>query len=256
MAIDMEQYEEISLDEAKKVMFNMLIEFDKICKKNNLTYWLTGGTMLGAIRHKGFIPWDDDIDLSMPRDDYERLRTIELPSNWFLQNKKTDSNFKQYWTKIRLDDSLYIENQELGRDIKYHQGIFLDIFPINFIDTKIFFLYPKIQHLIGGVLSNRRFYSKFLQRDLKLDAIRLLNLFHSKNNDVLIESLDTLDNNLKDVKKNDVFPLTQREFAGGYFPTPNNSHNFLTRFYGSTYMELPPEKERAIHNYKIYLKRQ
>ena len=249
------KYKEISLDEAKSLMLKMLLEFDKVCEQNNLKYWLTAGTSLGAHRHKGFIPWDDDIDIAMPRDDYNRLNKIKLSANWFLQNKQTDPDFKQYWTKIRLNGSLYIENQEKEKNIKYHQGIFLDIFPINFISDSIFPIYPEIQHIIGSLLSNRRFYSKLSKRDLKLDAINLLNRFHNEKHEILVEGLDTLDNNLKNVKKEDVFPLVKREFEGHYFPTPNNIDIYLTRFYGPTYMKLPEESERAIHNYKIYLKR-
>ena len=83
--------EQKELRKAQLIMLDMLVEFDAICKKHNLKYWLDSGTLLGAVRHQGFIPWDDDIDLSMPVEDYNRFKEIatsELSEDIFFQTKE------------------------------------------------------------------------------------------------------------------------------------------------------------------------
>ena len=104
----------------------------EICEKYNLKYYMLGGTMLGAIRHKGFIPWDDDIDLGMPRSDYEEFLKVaqsEFEDNLKLVNYKTDLNYQYYITRI-LDTETKVEEERIGNDNKYtHASI--DIFPID-----------------------------------------------------------------------------------------------------------------------------
>ena len=119
---------------AQKVMLEILVEIHRICVENNITYWLEAGTLLGAIRHKGFIPWDDDCDISMPRKDYERFLQIaqeKLPETMFLQTKETDKEYPLPWAKIRKNGTLLIETGETGEE-KYHHGIFVDIFPYDY----------------------------------------------------------------------------------------------------------------------------
>lgn len=118
---------------AQKVMLEILVEIHRICVENDITYWLEAGTLLGAIRHKGFIPWDDDCDVSMPRKDYERFLQIaqeKLPETMFLQTKETDKEYPLPWAKIRKNGTLLIETGETGEE-KYHHGIFVDIFPYD-----------------------------------------------------------------------------------------------------------------------------
>ena len=93
------------LKKLQKIELDILIEFDKICKKNNLRYVLVGGTLIGAIRHKGFIPWDDDIDVSMPRKDYNKFIKIqekELNHNkYYFQSMETNDKFGLPFAKLR-----------------------------------------------------------------------------------------------------------------------------------------------------------
>jgi len=248
------EYKEITLDEAKKIMLDILIQFDKVCKENNLTYWLTAGTLLGAIRHKGYIPWDDDIDIAMPRKDYEKLIELNFPQELFLQNKYTDKKFNHYWSKLRYQNSLYIEHDELNKKIEYHQGIFIDIFPMNCINKNIISFYSKLQFFINIISSQNRFYNKIFGSVIKTYSIKFLNLFNHENNDICIESIDTADTNIKAVPKQEIFPLEQGIFEGHKFPIPKNSKYYLRVFYGNSFMELPPEDARKIHNYKIFLK--
>ncbi len=248
-------YREIDLDEAKVIMLDILLKFDKICKENNLTYWLTAGTLLGAVRHNGFIPWDDDIDVAMPRRDYNKFIQLDDYSKLFLQNKTTDLGFSQYWTKLRDKNSLYIEEDELNKTINYHQGIFIDIFPVNCINNKVMKFYPILQRTVGILSSSNRFYSKWTKYDFKLQAIKFLNLFDNQNNNIVIESIDTADTNIKAVPKNEIYPLDSIIFEEYQFSAPHNQAKYLKVFYGETYMELPPKEQRKIHHHKIYAKK-
>ena len=110
-----ENYEELNLRDAQIIMLNILKEIDKICKKHNLIYFLDGGTLLGAVRHKGFIPWDDDVDIGMPREDYRKFLKIaqkELPDYLFLQTFETDKYYDIYQvpSKVRDNRTLIFEH--------------------------------------------------------------------------------------------------------------------------------------------------
>ncbi len=116
--------------ELQRVLCEMLVEFDQICKRYKIRYFLGGGTLLGAIRHKGFIPWDDDIDLMLLRPDYEKLCMLPrnaFPKHLFLQTPKTDRGYHGDMAKLRLNGSEY-RTEFSGHFSDMHQGIFIDIF--------------------------------------------------------------------------------------------------------------------------------
>ena len=145
----------------QQVELEMLIEIDRICRKNNIPYTLDSGTLLGAVRSKGFIPWDDDADIVMTRDAYERFFEIcktQLDKTlFFLQDYRTDENYRWGYPKMRRNDSLFIrEDQSM---LPWHQGIFVDIFvydnvPDNWLLRKVHLLFcyviRKIQYAIVG----------------------------------------------------------------------------------------------------------
>ena len=110
----------------------VLDEIVRICKKHKLQYFLLAGTCLGAVRHSGFIPWDDDIDIGMPREDYEKFLNIaldELDEKYFLQYYKTDENYYLGFAKVRKNNTSFITKGFEKK--KGHQGFFVDIFPRN-----------------------------------------------------------------------------------------------------------------------------
>lgn len=114
-------------------MLEMLDAIDEICQRHNIPYWLSGGSMLGAVRHKGFIPWDDDLDIEMLRPDFNRLMEIlpnELPDNLRLQWHTTDENYFFQFAKVRDRNSQLFERNGYDKVWKEH-GIFIDIFPLE-----------------------------------------------------------------------------------------------------------------------------
>lgn len=117
----------------KNIEISILREFVNICEKLNLQYYLLGGTMLGAVRHRGFIPWDDDIDVGMPRQDYELFLAKGqqlLPSNLFIQNDRTDPEYIMCFSKIRNCDTTFIETS--ARTFNINHGVFIDVFPLDY----------------------------------------------------------------------------------------------------------------------------
>ncbi|MBQ9361846.1 MAG: LicD family protein [Bacteroidaceae bacterium] len=114
-------------------MLSVLAEIDKICQRHQIPYWLSGGSMLGAVRHQGFIPWDDDLDIEMLRPDFLRLMKVletELPDNLALQWHTTDPNYFFQFAKIRDKNSELYERNGYDKVWKEH-GIFIDIFPLE-----------------------------------------------------------------------------------------------------------------------------
>ena len=123
--------------EMKKVWaveLDLLNEFMRVCKKHNLKWFADGGTILGAVRHKGFIPWDDDIDVMMMRDEYEKLCKIapsEFTHPYFWQTEETDPGYMRFFARLRNSETTGIQKREECRKYSYNQGIFIDIFPID-----------------------------------------------------------------------------------------------------------------------------
>ena len=112
---------------------DILREIDVICRRHDIPYWLDGGTLLGAVRHGGFIPWDDDIDIAMPLADIDRfcrVATNELPGELFLQTRATDSDVVAPVIKVRDRGSLLVEpGDDFARS--YAKGLYVDIFPMR-----------------------------------------------------------------------------------------------------------------------------
>jgi len=117
----------------KAIELDIFKAFLKVCKENDLRYFLAGGTLLGAVRHKGFIPWDDDMDVLMPRKDYDRFLEIGqslLPPEYFLQTRQTDREYPCNFAKIRDSRTTFVEKSLKDRVINH--GVYIDIFPLDY----------------------------------------------------------------------------------------------------------------------------
>lgn len=116
------------------VELDLYAEFQRVCEKYNIQYFACGGTMLGAVRHRGFIPWDDDMDLMMFRDQYDKLCSIapkEFKHPYFFQTEYTDPGSLRQHAQLRNSLTTGILNNEIEKRYKFNQGIFIDIFPID-----------------------------------------------------------------------------------------------------------------------------
>ena len=116
-----------NLKKGQKIMTNMFKEFDRICRKYNLKYWCVGGTLIGAVRHQGWVPWDGDVDLAMVDSDYKKLQRIiqnNLPKGMWFQDKTTDPNYTSDIGKIRDLNSNYVDS----KNRLWHNGVQIDIF--------------------------------------------------------------------------------------------------------------------------------
>lgn len=120
------------MNEIQNKLLEIAIAFVKVCEKLGLSYFAIGGTCLGAIRHQGFIPWDDDIDFCMPRKDYEIFEKEAhkyLPPKYFVQTYKTDKNYIYPFMKIRDSETTAIEDEI--KKLKINHGVWIDIFPMD-----------------------------------------------------------------------------------------------------------------------------
>ncbi len=120
------------MNELQQKEFELLREFDRICRELELPYFLVCGSALGAVKYQGFIPWDDDVDVAMYRHDYEKFIAMApamLPEHLFLQNHHTEPRFPQLYSKLRNSNTTYIEKTAAA--IPMNHGIFIDIFPLD-----------------------------------------------------------------------------------------------------------------------------
>ncbi len=129
-----------TLEEHQKAMYRLLVAFDEVCRKLNIQYFLFAGTLLGAARHQGFIPWDDDLDVLMLREDYERLMreapTFFEKEDLFLQQEHSE-HFPMFFSKLRINGTTCLEPY-YPKDKMMHQGVYMDIFPCdNAYNSKI-----------------------------------------------------------------------------------------------------------------------
>ena len=136
---DLVTLNDLQREAVQKHALAALCEFDRLCKSHHINYTLAYGTLIGAVRHKGFIPWDDDIDVCVRREDLIKLRTfanIELKKGFFYQSHATEANWYRLYDKIRVDGTIFREIAHEAENI--HQGIYIDIFPIDNIPENAF----------------------------------------------------------------------------------------------------------------------
>ena len=142
------------MTELQKIELDILKSVIDICDELNLKYYLVCGSALGAVKYNGFIPWDDDIDIGLPREDYEifiQKAQAMLPEYYFLQNYNTDKNFPLFMTKIRDSRTTFVEMQ--FQNIDMHHGVYIDVFPLDGYPNKRKAI--KKKHLCASFLLHR-----------------------------------------------------------------------------------------------------
>lgn len=232
------------------VLLDLLCEFDRVCKKHNLQYTLDSGTLLGAVRHKGFIPWDNDIDVIMTRSEYNKLCQIaqtEFTHPYFWQNNQTDIGSLRRHGQLRNSETTYILTDEMcdGKPLfTFNQGVFLDVFILDEVpddkDTLCTWC-VNLQSRIDVLWELRRLYffsgrSKWVEDAVcqEMKAFdREVSQFNGQGNKRLANmSL------IPTRKESTLFPkecfkhLTETEFEGFMFPIPADYDTILTGFYG------------------------
>lgn len=263
------------LKDFQNIELEILKYIDKICKKNDIKYSLCGGTLLGAIRHKGFIPWDDDIDIVMTRNDYERFLTIM--DNTYKDGDKFKclhyGNEEKYYYRFAKVVDLETKLEEIDFDNPENLGIFVDVFPVDGLNIK------KKKHIIhkadfyGRLLSyscmkrmRKRNDSSLKYFIKKFICFRLAKMFkpeHWLNKyEKYVKSFKLADHEYCDIYSGgmatkELFPtrffdeIIDVEFEGLKFPAFKNYHEYLTNTYGD-YMTPPPPEKQTHHSVVAY----
>lgn len=273
----MKNYKILSIEESKNIEFELLSSFDTFCDNNNLKYYLAYGTLLGSIRHKDFIPWDDDIDILMPRPDYEKLIILTKEkgiSDIYDTVLYTGTKTKSIYPFVKIIDNTTLVFEK-GKSKKNTTGIWIDIFPIdgypddNQLGEKMFQEHLKYRHL-QDIITTNPFTKKqsFIKKIIKSILIPFISLYGLKNlcrkMDKVSKTYDFNTHNLctnvlwsEEVipvyTKSDFEPYKLGEFRGKTFRIPNNWDKILREYYGD-YMQLPPENERIPHEFIAYKK--
>lgn len=258
----------------QRELLKILIEFDRVCKELNLKYTLTGGTLLGAIRHKGFIPWDDDIDVAMTRENYEiflKEGQKLLHKNFFLQTYETDEEHIDNFAKILNLNIPAIEKYKIH--LKIQRGLFIDIFPIDKVSNsyiKRFISVNSIRFLKLMIVSNKLtsilklsdsynkiFLKLFIFPFSVLFSIKTINkienfirnLSNNRNNKFTFADMDYSFFNFsgKEIEWDLYENYTEQEFEGYKFMCIKDYDTYLTKVYDN-YMELPPVEQRISHH--------
>lgn len=258
-------------------ILSILKEFISICKDNNLTYYALGGTLLGAVRHKGFIPWDDDIDIGMPREDYEKFKKIAsnaLSDNYKFLSEDT-SNYKKAFSVIRDDSTKIIMNySNEGQE----ESLWIDIFPLDgmpsnplkkkyhsyrYLYTRMMVQLSQFNSLVNQKKENRPWFEKVIIRIANVVKIEKVVSFSWAQKKYL-QTIKKYSFNegfagnytgaykLREIVPSDYFgqPVLL-QFEDLKLSCPHKFREYLTAIYGADYMQLPPEEKRVFHHYEI-----
>lgn len=243
--IDNREEGETRLRQCQLVMLRMLKIFDYICNKHEISYFLSGGTLLGAIRHKGFIPWDDDLDIGMTRKNYEKFVALgvpELPNDVFFQNLETDKHYpRSSNVDARLRDK-YSSYDHIGiENNKWHEGLQVDIFVYDkaFLPNNLIII---TQNSFLKWITNSKGRAKALKIISKYFPF---NLVYASN---YLQYFGMRNSGANYIKQKEISTLVKTQFEDMEFYIPQGWHDCLTRQYGD-YMKLPPpEKRQSDHN--------
>lgn len=263
------------INEYKQIVLNILVKVDRICKDNNLKYFLNYGTLIGAIRHKGFIPWDDDIDISMPREDYDRLASIiDKTPDADLNFIRIETNKDSIYPFGKICDTNTVLFEEGYKQVKGY-GAFIDVFPFYYMNED-----PHIRDRIAKKIGRHYLYAQVasmkkidnhtdsLYTNIKrtiifyltrvLDSKRLVEKVNSECKKYGREKTSLIGSQLSipiTVMDADSFENTiSVEFEGFLFRAPACYDELLTSLYGD-WKEPPQEDERKTrHTLECYIK--
>ena len=252
----------------KQALPEIVAEIDGVCRRNNLRYVLVAGSALGAVRHGGFIPWDDDMDIAMPREDYERFTQVaakELPGDLYFRSFGNDPDYYLPYGKVFRRNTVYITDM----DSEQTEGseIFIDVFPLDCAtspDSRILGLRSTLVKGLKAVIMRKKGFHmhgtsgkvRLLQVLFAPFSCRTLMRWQEKamrcqegRKCAYRTNLGSNYHHVKQTMPESVyFPAAEVTFEGHRFYAPGQIDAFLTRLYGKDYMELPPVEKRVTHH--------
>lgn len=266
------------LKTVQSIQLKILEYFHDVCKENGLRYMLCYGTLLGAVRHHGFIPWDDDIDVMMPRPDYLKLVDIMKNNGHPIYRFISLHSDRQYFAPLaKLFDSRTVLKQEYGQVEKTEIGVYIDIFILDGLPAD-----PEKQIKVFKRSQRLRFYWGLSVRKINAESRNLLTAiiktvfslpFKMIGYRYFVHRLDQFSSRYdfdaasqvgvvcfgegeKEImNKDDILPVKSYEFESMHFNGPANEKKYLEQMYGD-YMAIPPETNRKIHKSMIIIKDQ
>lgn len=279
----------LQLDEIKQLQLSILDAFDALCKEHGLRYVLTYGTLIGAVRHKGYIPWDDDIDLCMPHEDFLKMVDIVneqdnggmITERYRLADVRVNSEIPYHQTFAKVYDTHTTASKTALRDVGFQEGVFIDIFSLSGLpadagearrrieelrhyNNMAFFASRQpqrsefpfrqpgklLRRIMGYVKASRHSIDEWLR--LYADC---LDSFPSSDEAAIAYDIKNqlMTGDFFVLKSNPWFPSVLTEFEGRMLPIPERYDEVLGTLYGA-YMEFPPEEKRhPTHNQDFYL---
>lgn len=256
----------IDINECHKLLLDIAKEFDQICTKHNIPYYMLGGTMLGAIRHKGFIPWDDDMDFGVPRKYYDKLTKVlekELPERYQCYTYKNCESIKYPFIKITDSNTFIYDPKEKSTD-KMLIGVNIDIFPLDMCDVND----KKIKNVFHWIKINQMVYVNAINGGKAKQFIKnLLKLMFPLSKNKVVGIIDKKLMNLKEGaylgnilgrwREKEIIPIEwygdncKYKFEDIELNGLKYYDLYLKKLYRD-YMELPPENKRFTHSDEIY----
>ena len=252
----------VELRKMQLIQLDMLVDFDRVCRKHKIRYIISDGTLLGAIRNGGFIPWDDDIDIRMLRKDYERFASIankELQKENFFQDHRTDPNYRWMYGKLRRQGTKAVR---VGQEhIKMNSGVFVDIFPMDGYSENV--ILQKFQDIIL-IIARKILYSEIAKENTDSLYTKLfwnaINCIPPSVSYGIAHFVSIMCKYSKKVqcygyhpcegetglKKEWFCELTQVNFEGKKFLAPKAYKELLEYYYGKDFMTPPPPELRTV----------
>lgn len=257
------QISDEELKQLQKIELEMLVELDRICRKYRIEYSLDGGTLLGAVRHKGFIPWDDDADVIMLRREYTKFRRVckkELDrTRFFLQDYQSDPEYRWGYAKLRRKNTKFVRQ---GQESFMQQGVFMDILVADNVPDG--YVSRRIHHFLCFLI-RKALYSeigKYQETNVILKSIYRILSWIPRNRIFQVRNQMAARTNRKRTELISHYTLeypkhcryglprecfdemTEMEFEGKAFYGFQNYHRYLSMYYGD-YMTLPPKEKQV-----------